>query len=169
MKMPTWKKRVASVQFSEDAGQAPHIDGGAIPQPQHDFWAAVEPALDIAVHLFPFKAAAAKVYHLHSMPSMAACSACKLMSGTLCVSQRALGFCKLMHIPVGYCTSLEAVGWLHHLVGCLLMLGSKHNMHKVPCRCIHMCAFTFAGVDSMCDVMQKRKGVRSAAEPYADH
>ena len=60
----TWEEGVASVELSENAGQAPHVDGRAVAQAQHDFWRAVEAALNVAVHLLPFKAAAAKVYHL---------------------------------------------------------------------------------------------------------
>ena len=61
----TREKRVASVELSHDAGQAPHVNGGAVAQAQHDLWGAVEAALDVAVHLLPFKATAAKINHLH--------------------------------------------------------------------------------------------------------
>lgn len=55
----------ASVELGQNACQAPHVDCSAIAQAQHDFRRAVEAALDVAVHLLPLKAAAAKVYHLH--------------------------------------------------------------------------------------------------------
>jgi len=63
-KMGTREEGVASVELSKDAGQAPHVNGGGVAQAQHDLRGAVETALDVAVHLLPLKATAAKVNHL---------------------------------------------------------------------------------------------------------
>ena len=63
-KIGTREEGVASVELSKDAGQAPHVNGGGVAQAQHDLGGAVEAALDVAVHLLPLKATAAKVNHL---------------------------------------------------------------------------------------------------------
>ncbi len=63
-KIGTREEGVASVELGKDAGQAPHVNGGAVAQAQHDLGGAVEAALDVAVHLLPLKATAAKVNHL---------------------------------------------------------------------------------------------------------
>ncbi len=63
-KMGTREEGVASVELGKDAGQAPHVNGGGVAQAQHDLRGAVETALDVAVHLLPLKATAAKVNHL---------------------------------------------------------------------------------------------------------
>jgi hypothetical protein len=65
-KVITREEGVASVELGKDAGQTPHVDGGAIAQAQHDLRGAVEAALDVAVHLPPLKTTAAKVNHLSS-------------------------------------------------------------------------------------------------------
>lgn len=45
-----WEQRVARVQFSHDATQAPHINGHVVGMTKDHFWGSVEPTLDIGVH-----------------------------------------------------------------------------------------------------------------------
>lgn len=63
-KTATREEGVASIKLGKDAGQAPHVNGGAVAQTQQDLRGAIEAALDVAVHLLPLKATAAKVNHL---------------------------------------------------------------------------------------------------------
>eukprot|EP00955_Chlamydomonas_euryale_P028884 304372-Chlamydomonas_euryale.AAC.1 len=55
------EERVAGVQLREDASKAPHVDGGAVLQPQDDFGRSVEARLDVRVHPLVRHATAAKV------------------------------------------------------------------------------------------------------------
>lgn len=43
------EEREARVQLCEDAGKAPHVNGGAIGEAEDDFWRSVESTLDVCV------------------------------------------------------------------------------------------------------------------------
>lgn len=44
------EQRVARVQLSHDASQAPHVNGHVVGMAQNHLWRSVEPALDVRVH-----------------------------------------------------------------------------------------------------------------------
>lgn len=58
------KQRVPGQKLGQDAAEAPHVDGKAVPRTQDDLRGSVKTRLDVGVDPLMLKAAGAKVDHL---------------------------------------------------------------------------------------------------------
>ena len=56
-----WENWIASIKLSQDTPKTPHVNWHAIRQAKNYFGGAIEPTLDVRIHLFALKAARPKV------------------------------------------------------------------------------------------------------------
>lgn len=57
------ENRIPSEEFGQDTAHTPHVDGHTVRHAKNDFRGAIEPTLNVRVHLLVLEAARAKVNH----------------------------------------------------------------------------------------------------------
>ena len=60
----SWKQRIPSQKFGQDATQAPHIDGHSVSGTQNYFGRSIKPGLNVSIDSLVFVTRAAKIDHL---------------------------------------------------------------------------------------------------------